>query len=79
MIALRAQLNEFNEIGCALHAQIILADPYERPSQRHFTQRMQTRFTRRRDLNLSLEKQVELSGKWTFGATRSLRYGLNTA
>ena len=42
MIALRAELNQFDEIGCRLNAQIALADAREGSSEDDFSECVQS-------------------------------------
>jgi len=77
MIALRAELNQLDEIGCGPRPQIALANAWERTAQGDFGQRVETRFSSWHDLNFRLKKQIQFPGKRAFGATRPLGHGLN--
>jgi hypothetical protein len=66
MIALGANLNQLNKIRRGLRTQIIAANSGERIFQDDFRERMQIGFATSHDRNLSLKKQIELSGKRTF-------------
>jgi hypothetical protein len=79
MIALGANLNQFNKIRRSLRTQIIAANSGERIFQDDFRERMQIRFSASHDRNFSLEKQIEFSSKRTFLTSRAFGNGLNAA
>lgn len=79
MIALRAKLDQLDEVTGSLRAQIILANTAERILEHDFGKGVQVRFPARRDRDLRFKKKIELAGKGTLGAARPFGDGLNTA
>ena len=79
MIAFSANLDELDKIGCGLRAQIVAANPGNRIFKHNLRERVQIRFAASHDGNFSFEKQIQFSGKRTFGTPRALGYSLNAA
>jgi len=77
MVALRAKFDQFHKVGCGLGARIALPDSGERILQNDFSQSMQTRFARARDLDFSFVKKIELPGKAALRAARPFGHGLD--
>src|SRR5947208_16941846 len=79
MIALGANLNQFNKIGGSLRPQIIAPNSGERIFQDDFCERVEIGFAASHDRNFSLKKEVEFSCKRTLLATRAFGDRLNAA
>src|SRR6516164_1527533 len=79
MIALGANLDQFNEICSTLRTQIIPANSGERIFQNDFGERVQIGFPASHDRDFGLKKQIELSGERTFLAARALCDRVNAA
>lgn len=77
MIALGANLNQLNKIGGSLRTQIIGANSGEWIFQDDLRECMEIGFATSYDRNLSLEKEIEFSGKRTFRTSRAFGNGLN--
>ena len=79
MIALGANLNQFNKICGALHTEIIAANSGERIFQDDFRERVQIGFAAPRDRNFGFKKQIQFSGKRAFLAACAPGHRLNAA
>ena len=79
MITLGANLNQFNEVGGSLRAQIIAANSGERIFQNDFRERVEIGFAAAHDRNFSLKKQIEFPCKRTLLAACSFGDRLNAA
>jgi hypothetical protein len=79
MVAFGAKLDQLDEIGCGLGAQVSLANTGERISQNYFGQGVQVRFSTERNLDFGLEKQIQFASKRTLRAPRAPGHRLDTA
>ena len=79
MIRLGANLDQLNEVGRCLRAQMCFANTGKRIAQFYLGQGMQVRSAAASDLDFGLEKQVEFPREWTARAARSFCHGLDAA
>src|SRR3954452_253174 len=79
MIALGANLNQFNKIGGSLRPQIIAPNSGERIFQDDFCERVEIGFAASHDRNFSLKKQIDFSRKRALLATCAFGDCLNAA
>src|SRR6266496_3443236 len=77
MIALGANFDHLDEVRCCLSPQITAANSWKRIFQHNFRKRVQIGLAAPHDGNFSFKKQIQLSGKWAFRASRTLGDGLN--
>ena len=79
MIALSANLNQFNKIRGTLCTQIIAANSGKGIFQDDFCKSVQIGFAAPHDRNFSLKKQIEFSGERAFLAACAFGNRLNAA
>src|SRR5213595_1558073 len=71
VIALGTNLDQLHKISRRLRAKIVAANSRKRILEHHFCESVQIRPSAARDLNLCLEKQVQLTRKRSFRAPRA--------
>ena len=79
MIALRANLDQLDKIGCGLSTEIILSDTREWILDHNFGQRVQRRFAARHDRDLGFKKKIELAGERSLRAASAFSNSLDAA
>ena len=79
MIALGTNLDQLDKVSGGLSTKIVFANARERILYQHFGQSMQSRFSTWHNRDFRLEKEIELTGKWSFRPACAFRYRLNAA
>lgn len=79
MIALGANLNQFDKVSGSLGAKVIFPDADERIFENDFGQGVQRRFATCYYRNFRFEEKIEFAGEWSFRTAGAFSHGLNAA